>query len=188
MKDTKKIVFLLFLVLLLASSCTNKSNYIRGEEKNMKNRHAIIQTNNGDIEIELFEDKTPITAQNFIKLAQSGFYDDLKFHRVIPKFMIQGGDPNGDGTGGPGYTIKDEFDPSLKHDSPGIVSMANAGPDTGGSQFFITVAPTPWLDEHHAIFGKVVSGYDVVEKISNVRRDEFDKPVEDVVIKKIVIK
>lgn len=187
MLNTKKSLFL-FLVLILVSSCTNSSNSITGEGKNMKNRHAIIETNIGEIEAELYEDKAPITTTNFIKLSQSGFYDGLLFHRVIPDFMIQGGDPKGDGTGGPGYNIKDEFGPGLKHDLPGMLSMANAGPDTGGSQFFITTVPTPWLDGRHAIFGRVVKGQDVVDKISKVRRNEFDKPVDDIVIKKITIK
>ena len=179
---------MLFFAVILVSSCSINSNYITGEGKNMKNRHAIIETNIGVIETELFEDKAPITTANFIKLAQSGFYDELIFHRVIPDFMIQGGDPSGDGTGGPGYNIKDEFGPSLKHDTPGMLSMANAGPDTGGSQFFITTVPTPWLDGHHAIFGKVIKGQDVVDKISKVKRDANDKPVDDVVINKVTIK
>lgn len=154
----------------------------------MKNRHAIIETNLGTIEIELFEDKAPKTTTNFITLAEKGFYNGLKFHRVIPNFMIQTGDPNGDGTGGPGYEIEDEFHPDLKHSGAGILSMANAGPDTGGSQFFITVAATPWLDGKHAIFGKVVKGMDVAQKISKVPRDQGDKPLDDVVMKKVTIR
>ncbi|MBI2173115.1 MAG: peptidylprolyl isomerase, partial [Candidatus Aenigmarchaeota archaeon] len=118
-----------------------------------KNRLVIFDTSMGNFAVELLQDKAPQTTANFIRLAQSGFYDSTTFHRVIDGFMIQGGDPSGDGTGGPGYTIKDEFGPGLRHDSPGILSMANAGPDTGGSQFFITVAPAPWLDGKHAIFG-----------------------------------
>ncbi len=152
------------------------------------NRHAIIETNHGMIEIELFEDKAPITTANFIKLVEQGFYDGVVFHRVIPNFMIQGGDPRGDGTGGPGYTIKDEFHPSLKHDSAGILSMANAGPNTGGSQFFITVAATSWLDGKHAVFGKIVKGMDVVDEISNVEADGMDRPVNDVVMESVTIR
>ena len=153
----------------------------------MANRFAIFDTNMGKFKIELFEDKAPITTQNFIKLVNDKFYNGLIFHRVIPNFMIQGGCPEGTGRGGPGYTIKDEFHPDLKHDSKGILSMANAGPNTGGSQFFITVAPTPWLDGHHSVFGKVVEGMEVVESISKVQTGRNDRPLEDVIINSIVI-
>jgi cyclophilin family peptidyl-prolyl cis-trans isomerase len=148
----------------------------------MTNRKAIFDTNKGTFSVELFEDKAPITTKNFIKLVQDGFYDGLIFHRVIAGFMIQGGCPDGTGRGGPGYAIKDEFHPDLKHNCEGILSMANAGPNTGGSQFFITVAPTPWLDGHHAVFGKVVDGMDVVLNISKVATVRNDKPMEDVKI------
>jgi cyclophilin family peptidyl-prolyl cis-trans isomerase len=158
------------------------------EYTNTMNPHAIIETNKGTIEIELFMDKAPLTAGNFKKLSEEGFYDGTIFHRVIPDFMIQGGDPTGTGTGGPGYTIKDEFGKGLKHDKAGMLSMANAGPNTGGSQFFITVAPTPWLDGKHAIFGQVVKGQDVVNKISLVPRNSRDKPNENVTITKVTIK
>lgn len=154
----------------------------------MGNKIAEFNTSMGDFKVELFDDKSPLTAGNFIKLASDGFYNGLIFHRVIPDFMIQGGCPHGTGRGGPGYTIRDEFHPDLKHDSKGILSMANAGPNTGGSQFFITVAPTPWLDKHHAIFGKVIEGYEVVEKISKVERDRMDKPLNDVKINTVTIK
>ena len=153
----------------------------------MGNKHAIFSTNKGNFKIELFSDKSPITVGNFIKLVDEGFYNNLKFHRVIPNFMIQGGCPHGTGRGGPGYTIKDEFDPSLKHDSKGILSMANAGPNTGGSQFFITVVPTPWLDGKHSIFGKVVDGMNIIEDISKVKTDRNDKPLQSVIIEKIKI-
>ena len=153
----------------------------------MGNRIAEFNTSKGNFKIELFNDKAPVTTGNFMKLVDDGFYNGLIFHRVIPDFMIQGGCPHGSGRGGPGYTIKDEFHPDLRHDAPGILSMANAGPNTGGSQFFITVASTPWLDGKHAIFGKVTEGYDVVEVISKVNRDANDKPFEDVVIKSITI-
>ncbi len=129
-----------------------------------KNRHAIIDTDKGIIDIELYEQRAPVTTKNFIDLAQDGFYDGLTFHRVIRGFVIQGGDPNGDGTGGPGYAIKDEFHPDLLH-VKGVISMANSGPDTGGSQFFITEDQTPWLDGKHAVFGIVVDGMDVVTSI-----------------------
>ncbi len=127
---------------------------------------ATITTNRGEIRLELFEDKTPKTVANFVKLATESFYDGLKFHRVIEDFMVQAGCPKGTGTGGPGYTFGDEFDPSLKHDKPGILSMANSGPNTNGSQFFITHVPTPWLDGKHSIFGRVLGdGQKVVDSI-----------------------
>ena len=154
----------------------------------MVNKIAEFDTKMGKFKIELFGDKAPLTVGNFIKLVDKGFYNGLIFHRVIPNFMIQGGCPHGSGRGGPGYTIRDEFHPDLKHNAKGILSMANAGPDTGGSQFFITVAPTPWLDGHHSIFGKVIEGMDVVELISKVNKDRNDKPLKDVVINSISIK
>ncbi|HEX6134302.1 MAG TPA: peptidylprolyl isomerase [Longimicrobiales bacterium] len=153
----------------------------------MPNRTARFSTNHGDFSIELFEDRAPATTKNFIDLAEKGFYDGLVFHRVIDGFMIQGGCPQGTGTGGPGYKIKDEFHPSLKHDSPGVLSMANAGPDTGGSQFFITLAATPWLDNRHAVFGRVVSGLDVVEKIGKVPTGSGDRPVAPVTMNSVQI-
>lgn len=128
--------------------------------------HAIIKTDKGEIKLELYPNKAPLTVMNFVNLAQRGFYDGLKFHRVIPNFMIQGGDPKGTGSGGPGYKFKDEFDPSLRHDSAGILSMANSGPGTNGSQFFITHKDTPWLNDKHSIFGKVTEGQKVVDSIS----------------------
>ncbi len=154
----------------------------------MTNKIAEFNTNKGKFKIELFGDKVPITVGNFLKLVDNGFYNGLIFHRVIPDFMIQGGCPHGTGRGGPGYTIHDEFHPELKHDSKGILSMANAGPNTGGSQFFITVAPTPWLDKKHAIFGKVIEGMDVVETISKVEKDRYDKPLNDIRINSITVK
>ncbi len=123
---------------------------------------AHMQTEKGEIVLSLFAEETPNTVNNFIFLARQGFYDGTTFHRVIRDFMVQGGDPTGTGTGGPGYRFADEFHPSLKHDRPGILSMANAGPNTNGSQFFITHVPTPWLDGRHSVFGQVTSGLDVV--------------------------
>jgi peptidyl-prolyl cis-trans isomerase B (cyclophilin B) len=136
---------------------------------------ATIKTSKGDIEIALTPDKTPMTVANFVNLAQRGFYNDVKFHRVIPNFMIQGGDPEGTGRGGPGYTFEDEFDASLKHDGPGVLSMANAGPTTNGSQFFVTHLATPWLDGKHAVFGKVTKGQDIVNAIA---QDDLIKTIE----------
>jgi len=153
----------------------------------MATRQALFNTTMGKFTIELFEDKAPNTTNNFIKLVNEGFYNGLIFHRIIVGFIIQSGCPQGTGTGGPGYTIKDEFHPNLKHNSPGILSMANAGPNTGGSQFFITLAPTPWLDGHHAIFGKVLEGMDVVDAISKVETGHNDRPLKDVVINNVTI-
>ncbi len=154
----------------------------------MGNKIVEFNTNKGNFKVELFGDKAPLTVGNFIKLADKGFYNGLIFHRVIPNFMIQSGCPHGNGRGGPGYTIRDEFHPDLKHDSKGILSMANAGPNTGGSQFFITVAPTPWLDKHHSIFGRVIEGMNVVESISKVQTDRTDKPLQNIIIKSITTK
>lgn len=153
----------------------------------MANPTVTLTTTLGPIRAEIFEDKVPKTAQNFLTLARKGFYNGLTFHRVIPGFMIQGGCPRGDGTGGPGYTIPDEFHPALRHSGPGLFSMANAGPNTGGSQFFITLAPTSWLDRKHAIFGKVVEGQETVQKIAAVPRDGSDRPRSDVKILSVTV-
>ena len=126
---------------------------------------AVIDTNKGVIRIELHDDKTPKTVANFEKLTSEGFYNGLLFHRVIPDFMVQGGCPQGTGTGGPGYNFEDEFHPDLRHDAPGVLSMANSGPNTNGSQFFITHVPCPWLDNKHSVFGHVIEGMDVVNSI-----------------------
>ena len=126
---------------------------------------ATIKTDRGDIQLELFQDLVPRTVKNFVDLANDGFYNGLLFHSVIPDFMIQGGCPEGTGTGGPGYQFEDEFHPDLRHDSPGTLSMANSGPDSNGSQFFITHVATPHLDDKHSVFGKVIAGQDVVNSI-----------------------
>ena len=137
---------------------------------------ATFTTNKGEIRVELHADKTPKTVENFEKLAAKGFYDGLKFHRVIEDFMIQGGCPQGTGTGGPGYTFEDEFDSSLKHDGPGVLSMANSGPNTNGSQFFITHVACPWLDGKHTVFGRVLGeGQKIVNKIK--QGDKIEKLV-----------
>ena len=135
---------------------------------------ATLSTSKGEIRLELFDDKTPKTVANFEKLASEGFYDGLSFHRVIEDFMVQGGCPEGTGTGGPGYKFADEFHPELRHNTPGILSMANSGPNTNGSQFFITHVPTPWLDGKHSVFGKVLGdGQEVVNAI--VQGDTLEK-------------
>ena len=176
------------LLLLLLSTACAAGGQNDGGEKKMGNRIARFETSKGTFDVELFEDKAPKTTGNFITLVEKGFYDGLIFHRVIDGFMIQGGCPKGDGTGGPGYTIPDEFHPDLRHSGEGILSMANAGPNTGGSQFFITLAKTEWLDGHHAVFGKVIKGMDVVKAIGKVETDPFrDRPYEDVKITKITI-
>lgn len=135
-----------------------------------------IETTMGDIVVELFPKEAPKTVENFLTLVKKGFYDGIIFHRVIPNFMIQTGDPTGTGTGGPGYKFADEFSKNLRHDRPGRLSMANAGPNTNGSQFFITHVPTPHLDDRHSIFGQVIEGQDVVIKIGNAPRGRADRP------------
>ncbi|MEK6967057.1 MAG: peptidylprolyl isomerase [Nanoarchaeota archaeon] len=145
-----------------------------------------LETTEGNITIELFSETMPVTAGNFKKLVSEGFYDGVIFHRVIPSFMIQGGDPTGTGMGGPGYKIKDEFSNNNKNDR-GTISMANAGPDTGGSQFFINLVNNNFLDGKHPVFGKVTEGMDVVDKIANVQRDSRDKPLKEIKITKAYV-
>ncbi|MEZ4742226.1 MAG: peptidylprolyl isomerase [Bdellovibrionota bacterium] len=154
---------------------------------NAKDLTATIDTSMGSIEVKLFHKRAPKTVSNFVELARKGFYNNLIFHRVIPKFMIQGGDPEGTGRGGPGYSFEDEFNKELRHSKAGMLSMANSGPNTNGSQFFITVAPTPHLDDKHSIFGEITKGLDVAVKISETKRNSSDKPEKDVVIKSIKI-
>lgn len=149
--------------------------------------YARFKTSEGDFTVELFADKSPITVDNFKKLADNKFYDGTIFHRVIKDFMIQGGDPEGTGFGGSNNMISDEFAPGLTFAEPGILAMANAGPNTGRSQFFITVIPTPWLQNHHSIFGKVIENYDVVERISKVKTNSADRPLNDVVLESLSI-
>jgi peptidylprolyl isomerase len=147
---------------------------------------ALLETNMGNIEIELFEKEMPVTTGNFRKLVEKGFYNGVIFHRVIKDFMIQGGDPTGTGMGGPGYSIKDEFSKNNRNDR-GTISMANAGPNTGGSQFFINLVNNNYLDRKHPVFGKVVKGMDVVDKIGSTKTDAGDRPVNKVVINKATI-
>lgn len=202
----KKMIGLLFIVIMIISCSNNKesdsqkniqSNIEKGDTldnlmdlKNNEKLIATVQTNMGTFEIELFARDVPRTAKNFAGLALKGYYDGIVFHRVIKDFMIQGGDPTGTGMGGEsiyGAKFEDEFVPSLMHDSPGIVSMANAGPNTNGSQFFITVVPTPWLNARHSVFGKVIKGMDVVNAISQVPTNNMDRPVDNVVMQKVTI-
>ncbi len=148
----------------------------------MKDIFVKVKTNLGTFKIQLFASKVPRTVSNFYQLGTEGFYNGVIFHRVIKNFMVQGGDPTGTGMGGPNFRFKDEFHPQLKHDKPGILSMANAGPNTNGSQFFITTVPTPHLDGRHSVFGQVVEGYDVVEKISLAKTGLNDKPLEKIMM------
>ncbi|MPZ18176.1 MAG: peptidylprolyl isomerase [Luteitalea sp.] len=164
--------------------------------------YAHVSTTEGSFTVRLFEREAPKTVANFVGLAEGTkqwtdlangagvtrpFYDGLIFHRIIDSFMIQGGDPRGDGTGGPGYEFGDEFHASLRHDKLGILSMANAGPNTNGSQFFITLAPTPHLDNRHSVFGEVVSGLDVIKQIGAAATDRRDRPVKDITIEGVAI-
>tara|TARA_Y100000310_G_C20554124_1_gene749653 strand:- start:489 stop:1046 length:558 start_codon:yes stop_codon:yes gene_type:complete len=182
----KTIISTLLIITLFLISC--------GGQTMTDTKTAVFETSMGTFKIELFTDKMPITTKNFIDLAEKGFYDGTKFHRVIKGFMIQGGDPFSKddskkhlwGTGDPGYKIKDEFDNDLSN-VKGTLAMANAGPNTGGSQFFINTVNNNFLDGKHPVFGKVVEGMGMVEKISKVQKDSQDKPLEDVVIKKVTI-
>ena len=214
----KKLVVLLSVFALLFCFACNEKKAKTGDvkkeqktgkqaqEKKVKTEKTMIaafETSLGMIEVKLFPDKAPKTVKNFVALARGErewtdpktlqkvkkpLYDATIFHRVIPNFMIQGGDPKGNGTGGPGYKFEDEFHPELKFDRPGLLAMANAGPNTNGSQFFITESPnTKHLTNRHTIFGEVVKGMDVVKAIARVPRDSRDKPMEDVVLKKLTI-
>jgi len=164
--------------------------------------HAHFETSLGNFTVELFDAKAPKTVANFVGLAEGSkewkhpktgqrqkapYYDGIIFHRIIQGFVLQGGDPLGQGFGGPGYQFEDEFHPELRHDRAGILSMANAGPNTNGSQFFITLAPTPHLDRRHSVFGAVVNGMDVIEKIGRVPTDRNDRPITPVVMNKVTI-
>jgi peptidyl-prolyl cis-trans isomerase-like 1 len=195
----KKFILPMFLVMLafsilLANGKLNNTNSNTSEKGNYfmsdSTTVAIIKTNMGIIEIELFADKTPKTVENFVGLAEKGYYNGVIFHRVIKNFMIQGGDPTGTGRGGASFwggKFEDEFVSDLKHEGPGILSMANAGPNTNGSQFFITLVPTPWLDGKHTVFGKVINGMDVVKAIGEVKTAAGDKPVKDGVMEEVTI-
>ena len=193
------------LMILTCTLVVGLCGWVAAGEKETKVAeplYATFKTSMGDIVIHLFEDKAPKTVENFVGLAtgtkewtdpkggakvKRPLYNGTIFHRVIPGFMIQGGDPLGTGTGGPGFRFADEFSPDLRHNKAGILSMANAGPNTNGSQFFITLGPTPHLDNRHSVFGEVVKGQDVAVAIAAVPRDPRDRPLKDVVLKEVVI-
>ena len=195
----KKIIFTLFLVMLsfgiifaygklnnVNSNNSDKGYFSMSDSITV----AIIKTNMGTIEVELFAHQTPKTVENFVGLAEKGYYNGIIFHRVIKDFMLQAGDPTGTGRGGASFwggKFEDEFVSDLKHDTPGMLSMANAGPNTNGSQFFITLVPTPWLDGKHTVFGKVINGMDVVYAIGKVKTAAGDKPVDEVVMEEVII-
>jgi len=186
--QNKKIPCLIFIFSVLAfMSQFSNAPSVLAENGDSSVTLIKIETSLGDIEAELYPKETPKTVENFVALAKKGFYDGFIFHRVIPDFMIQTGDPTGTGRGGPGYQFNDEFSPNLKHDKAGTLSMANAGPNTNGSQFFITDAATPWLNGKHSVFGKVTKGLDVVKAIANVPRDSNDKPLTPVTMKKVTV-
>lgn len=212
--NVKKVFWIYLFAFLLAAFSFRADAQEAGKKDSKKSKASAIakkgkdmfaefETTKGNFKIKLFADKAPKTVENFVGLAEGTkewtdpktgqkvkrpFYDGLIFHRVIPDFMIQGGCPEGRGTGGPGYRFEDEFPAGApKHDKPGILSMANAGPNTNGSQFFVTVAATPWLDGRHTVFGEVVEGMDVVNSISLAPRNAMDKPKEDIIIKHVKI-
>jgi cyclophilin family peptidyl-prolyl cis-trans isomerase len=193
MRSTSKLLLVVLLIALpLHAAKATKSTKSKAKPQpltveQMQKMTVDLETTAGTITLEFFPDKAPNHVRNFIELARSGFYDGTNFHRIIPGFMIQGGDPLGNGTGGPGYRFEDEFNPDLKHSKPGILSMANAGPNTNGSQFFIIQKPTPWLDGKHSVFGEVVKGQNVVDAIVNVPRDFRDRPLKEVVLQEVII-
>ncbi len=185
------------LVLVVSVACSSESKApTKPVEKavskvNAENPVVVLQTNQGDIELELYPKVAPKAVKNFIELSKKGYYNNLIFHRVIKGFMIQGGDPTGTGRGGEsiyGGVFDNEYAPNVVFDKPGILAMANAGANTNGSQFFITVAPTPWLNGGYTIFGRVIKGMDVVHKIENTKTARGDRPVQKQVIKKAVVK
>jgi len=190
----KKINLLLVMMLIFSISFIFSQEKTKKDKKavEIKNPVVVMETSMGTIEIELFAKETPKTVENFVGLAKKGYYNGIIFHRVIANFMIQGGDPTGTGRGGEsiwGKPFADEFSPKLKHEGPGILSMANAGPGTNGSQFFITLAPTPHLNGRHTVFGKVVKGMDVVNAIGKVETTKpGDRPKKDVVMQKVYLK
>ena len=183
----KQNLILLTMFMFLIGCSTTGKDVPMSKPESKEVVKVKIETTLGEIEAELYQKKAPKTVENFVTLAKKGFYDGIIFHRVIPGFMIQTGDPTGTGTGGPGYQFADEFSPNLKHNEAGIFSMANSGPNTNGSQFFITEAPTPWLDRKHSVFGKGPKGMDVVHAIANSKRGANDKPVTKIEMKKVSV-
>jgi cyclophilin family peptidyl-prolyl cis-trans isomerase len=186
MKRLLNLIIIITLVLTTINFSQKKENTKMTDSITV----AVIKTNMSTIELELFSKETPKTVENFVGLANKGYYDGVIFHRVIDNFMIQGGDPTGTGRGGESFwggKFKDEFVPSLKHSEPGILSMANAGPNTNGSQFFITLVATPWLDGKHTVFGKVINGMEVVQAIGKVPKNQMDRPLKDVVMESVTI-
>ena len=184
-KANYKYILIGAIVIIAAVAILLLFNSKQGDE----NMETIvkIETNKGIMKFKLYDEQAPITTDNFKKLINEGYYDGIIFHRVIKDFMIQGGDPTGTGTGGPGYAIQDEFSPELKHSKKGILSMANSGPNTGGSQFFITLIPTAWLDNKHAVFGELIEGEDVLDAIGSTETGSGDRPIEDVTMLKVTI-
>ncbi len=207
MKGLIILVLSLFLLNCSSGEKTGKQQAVKKQEKTIIKKQdpkvkelmnvseneilvATINTNVGSFEVKLFANEVPKTVENFVGLITDGKYNGVIFHRVIAGFMLQGGDPTGTGRGGESYwggKFEDEFNDSLKHSKPGMLSMANAGPNTNGSQFFVTLVPTPWLDGKHAIFGEVISGMDVVEAIGKTKTGMMDKPVEDIVMEKVTV-
>jgi cyclophilin family peptidyl-prolyl cis-trans isomerase len=180
----------LFIIFLIVSSTNIYSQKKVINKMSEDTTIAVIKTNMGSIEVELFAKETPKTVENFVGLTKKGYYKGVIFHRVIDGFMIQGGDPTGSGRGGAslwGGKFNDEIVPGLVFDKEGLLAMANAGPNTNGSQFFITLVPTPWLNGHHTIFGKVIAGMDVVKEIGKVPKNQMDRPLKDVIIESITI-
>jgi len=168
--------FLMILTVMLVACTAQKQTEVQS-----MNTKVLLETSEGNVQIELFDETMPITAGNFKKLVSEGFYDNVIFHRVIPNFMIQGGDPEGTGTGGPGYNIQDEFTDNNRN-TRGSLSMANSGPNTGGSQFFINLVDNSFLDDKHPVFGRVTEGMEVMDKIASVDRDQNDRPLTEVKI------
>ena len=179
----KKLAMAIIAIGVIVLACAGNE-----AEAKAKRQVATFDTTMGTFKIELYNDLAPKTVKNFTDLIGKKYYDGIIFHRVIDQFMIQGGCPLGRGTGGPGYTIDDEFGKGLKHDKPGVLSMANAGPNTGGSQFFITLVPCPWLDGKHAIFGHVIEGMNVIEAIGKVPTDSQDRPLKKGIMEKVTVK
>lgn len=186
MKRNTMIASAIVIIIVIAASAYFIFN--QNEPSEDDRLIVVIETNMGTMEFELFDEKAPITAKNFADLTKEGFFDGIIFHRIISGFMVQGGDPTGTGMGGSEKIIQDEFHPDLKHDSKGILSMANAGPNTGSSQFFITLAPQLHLDNRHAVFGKIISGEDVLDKIGAVETGANDKPINEIKMIKVTIK